>query len=79
MFLDPDVMIYSCIYILICLWLAGRIKIWWDLKGHGLIECEELRATFPGQDGVFLHESQRRHFRKGEEVTFAVPRGGTAK
>eukprot|EP00435_Cladocopium_sp_Y103_P030079 s1831_g7.t1 len=50
----------------------GKIKVWWDSKGHGLIECEEVRLKFPGQDGVFLHDSQRRHFRKGDEVSFAV-------
>mmetsp|Transcript_32969 Transcript_32969/g.61773 ORF Transcript_32969/g.61773 Transcript_32969/m.61773 type:complete len:245 (-) Transcript_32969:13-747(-) len=50
----------------------GKIRLWWDSKGHGLIECEEVRLKFPGQDGVFLHDSQRRHFKKGDEVTFAV-------
>ncbi|CAE7595531.1 unnamed protein product [Symbiodinium natans] len=51
----------------------GKIRLWWDSKGHGLIECEEVRLKFPGQDGVFLHDSQRRHFKKGDEITFAVP------
>jgi len=50
----------------------GRIRLWWDAKGHGLIECEEVRLKFPGQDGVFLHDSQRRHFKKGDAVSFGV-------
>lgn len=50
----------------------GKIKVWWDSKGHGLIECEEVQLKFPGQDGIFLHDSQRRHFQKGDEVSFSV-------
>ncbi|CAE7624384.1 unnamed protein product, partial [Symbiodinium pilosum] len=49
----------------------GRIKMWFDDKGYGFITNEELKKRFKDLD-VFLHQNQKRHFRRGDLVTFSV-------
>lgn len=49
----------------------GRLKLWFEDKGYGFIECEDLRKIYPEID-VFLHENQRRHFSRGDYISFSV-------
>jgi len=49
----------------------GRLKLWFEDKGYGFIECEDLRKVYPEID-VFLHENQRRHFSRGDYISFSV-------
>lgn len=49
----------------------GKLKLWFEDKGYGFIECDGLKAKFPDVD-VFLHQNQKRHFAKGDTITFAV-------
>jgi len=49
----------------------GRIKMWFEDKGYGFISNEELQKRFKDLD-VFLHQNQKRHFRRGDLVTFSV-------
>merc|ERR1712039_318574 len=48
----------------------GRLKLWFEDKGYGFIDCEDLRELT--DIGVFLHENQRRQFRKGDYISFNV-------
>merc|ERR1719282_992371 len=36
----------------------GHIKLWFDDKGYGFIECKEVKKRFPDVD-VFLHLNQK--------------------
>jgi len=49
----------------------GKLKLWFEDKGYGFIECAVLRAKYPDVD-VFLHQNQKRHFQKGDLITFGV-------
>mmetsp|Transcript_82620 Transcript_82620/g.256643 ORF Transcript_82620/g.256643 Transcript_82620/m.256643 type:complete len:268 (-) Transcript_82620:34-837(-) len=49
----------------------GRFKLWFEEKGFGFIECPALKARFPNVD-VFLYRNQKRHFVRGDKVTFSV-------
>jgi len=49
----------------------GSIKAWFDDKGFGFIESPDLKKIYPDTD-VFLHEGQRKEFKKGAWVTFDV-------
>lgn len=49
----------------------GRIKMWFEDKGYGFISNEELKKRFKDLD-VFLHQNQKRHFRRGDLVSFSV-------
>mmetsp|Transcript_66980 Transcript_66980/g.185503 ORF Transcript_66980/g.185503 Transcript_66980/m.185503 type:complete len:277 (+) Transcript_66980:184-1014(+) len=49
----------------------GRLKLWFEDKGYGFIECDEIRKKFRDVD-VFLHQNQKRHFRRGAWISFAV-------
>lgn len=49
----------------------GRLTLWFEDKGYGFIESEEIKKMFPDMD-VFLHQNQRRHFNRGDYVSFSV-------
>lgn len=51
----------------------GRIKMWFEDKSYGFIATDGLKEVprFHGMD-VFLHLSQKRHFKRGDSVTFNV-------
>jgi len=49
----------------------GKLKLWFEEKGYGFIESEELRKIYPDVD-VFLHQNQKRHFEKGDSITFSI-------
>lgn len=49
----------------------GKLKLWFEDKGYGFIECPGLKHKFPDVD-VFLHQNQKRHFAKNEPITFSV-------
>jgi len=49
----------------------GKLKLWFEEKGYGFIESEELRKIYPDVD-VFLHQNQKRHFDKGDNITFSI-------
>jgi len=49
----------------------GRLKLWFEDKGYGFIECEDLKKVYTDID-VFLHENQRRHFNRGDWLSFSV-------
>merc|ERR1719343_1947735 len=42
----------------------GMLKVWFEDKGYGFIECQEIRGKYPDGD-VFLHQNQKRHFERG--------------
>merc|ERR1719362_2336588 len=53
----------------------GTIRLFIEdkLHGYGFIKCDELRAKFPDKDkDVFLHRNQRKGFKQGDVVNFAV-------
>mmetsp|Transcript_18102 Transcript_18102/g.56700 ORF Transcript_18102/g.56700 Transcript_18102/m.56700 type:complete len:186 (-) Transcript_18102:601-1158(-) len=54
----------------------GRLKLWFEEKGYGFIECPQIRRKFPDAEfakvDVFLHQNQRRNFGKGDAITFGV-------
>jgi len=49
----------------------GQIKMWFEEKGYGFIDQPELKMKFNGMD-VFLQNHQKRHFEKGDFVSFSV-------
>ncbi|CAE8586391.1 unnamed protein product [Polarella glacialis] len=48
----------------------GHIHRWFEDQGFGFVNSEEVTKKF-SQD-AFLHRTQKKHFDKGEYVTFAV-------
>merc|ERR1719499_623008 len=48
----------------------GVLRLWVEDKGFGFIMCEEIRQKYP--DDVFLHQNQKRHFVRGDHVSFNV-------
>jgi len=48
----------------------GYVHRWFEDQGFGFVHCEELTKKF-GSD-AFLHRTQKKHFARGEFVTFAV-------
>lgn len=48
----------------------GHIEKWFDDTGFGFIECDEITKKF-GRD-AFLHRTRRKHFKRGDPVSFAV-------
>jgi len=48
----------------------GRLKLWFEDKGYGFIECNGIKQ-FPDVD-VFLHQNQKRHFWRGAWISFGV-------
>lgn len=49
---------------------VGVMYLWFEDKGYGFIECPDITKKF-GQD-AFLHKTQRKHFKRGDYVSFAV-------
>ena len=49
---------------------VGVIHLWFEDKGYGFIECPEITQKC-GQD-AFLHRTQRKGFKRGQTVSFAV-------
>eukprot|EP00933_Yihiella_yeosuensis_P041466 TRINITY_DN35864_c0_g1_i1.p1 TRINITY_DN35864_c0_g1~~TRINITY_DN35864_c0_g1_i1.p1 ORF type:complete len:212 (-),score=49.41 TRINITY_DN35864_c0_g1_i1:80-664(-) len=49
----------------------GNLKMWFDDKGYGFIDNAELKEKFSGMD-VFLHLNQKRHFVRGDSVSFGI-------
>jgi len=50
---------------------VGKLKLWFEDKGYGFIVCDGMKARFPDID-VFLHQNQKRHFTRGDNVSFSV-------
>merc|ERR1712031_98578 len=50
----------------------GRIKFWFENKGFGFISSDDFSKKFGGDSDVFLHHYQKRHFQKGDLVSFSV-------
>merc|ERR1719491_2313784 len=51
----------------------GILKLWFEDKAFGFIECSEIRGKGKYPDGdVFLHQNQRRHFGRGDHISFNV-------
>mmetsp|Transcript_82621 Transcript_82621/g.256649 ORF Transcript_82621/g.256649 Transcript_82621/m.256649 type:complete len:261 (-) Transcript_82621:26-808(-) len=48
----------------------GRFRLWIEERGFGFIECAALKARF--NMDVFLYRNQKRHFVRGDKVTFNV-------
>lgn len=48
----------------------GHIEKWFDDTGFGFIECDEITKRF-GRD-AFLHRTRRKHFQRGDYVSFSV-------
>jgi len=49
----------------------GKLKLWFEEKGYGFMESEDLRKIYPDVD-VFLHQNQKRHFEKNDSITFNI-------
>mmetsp|Transcript_109016 Transcript_109016/g.348032 ORF Transcript_109016/g.348032 Transcript_109016/m.348032 type:complete len:231 (-) Transcript_109016:249-941(-) len=49
----------------------GRLKLWFDDVGYGYLDCDEIKSQYPEGD-VFLHHCQKRHFVRGDYVSFNV-------
>eukprot|EP00933_Yihiella_yeosuensis_P040689 TRINITY_DN3503_c1_g3_i1.p1 TRINITY_DN3503_c1_g3~~TRINITY_DN3503_c1_g3_i1.p1 ORF type:complete len:400 (+),score=86.87 TRINITY_DN3503_c1_g3_i1:26-1201(+) len=49
---------------------TGVMHLWFEDKGYGFIESSDMKAKFD-QD-AFLHRTQKKHFKRGDSVEFAV-------